>query len=168
MFTNSKSYSSLLGHFREAFGSFIGIGDEAAESLLKHRDNRGGQARLSAIELLCALTYHCIHGIGALSSNLKRVINVQMSDAGIFKTRQRVSVEMINQISNHCLKVRSDLDNEPFSFYGKRLLVAIDGTSLTVVDVDQQAKTFSFMLIEYTQKKIIIPQKNVGDKVALP
>ncbi|KAL3928877.1 MAG: hypothetical protein SGARI_004910 [Bacillariaceae sp.] len=45
--------------------------------------------------------------------------------------------------------------------------IAIDGTSLTVVDVDQQAKTFSFMLIEYTQKKIIIPQKNVGDKVNL-
>ncbi|KAG7344724.1 riboflavin synthase subunit alpha [Nitzschia inconspicua] len=45
--------------------------------------------------------------------------------------------------------------------------IAIDGTSLTVVDVDTVAKTFSFMLIEYTQKKIIIPQKQVGDKVNL-
>ena len=143
MFTNSKPYSSLLGHFREAFSSFIVVGDETAESLLKHRDNRGGQARLSAIELLCALTYHCIHGIGTLSSNLKRVINVQMSDAGIFKTRQRVSVEMINQISNHCLKVRSDLDNEPFSFYGNRLLVAIDGTSFDLKNTQDLAKHFT-------------------------
>ena len=45
--------------------------------------------------------------------------------------------------------------------------IAIDGTSLTVVDVDVQRRTFSFMLVEYTQKKIVIPQKSVGEKVNL-
>jgi hypothetical protein len=50
MFANPESYSSLLGHFREAFGAFIDVDGEEAESLLKHRDNRGGRARLSANE----------------------------------------------------------------------------------------------------------------------
>jgi len=45
--------------------------------------------------------------------------------------------------------------------------IAIDGTSLTVVDVDTTRNTFSFMLVEYTQKKIIIPQKAIGEKVNL-
>ncbi len=45
--------------------------------------------------------------------------------------------------------------------------IAIDGTSLTVVDVDVQRGTFSFMLVEYTQKKIVIPQKSIGEKVNL-
>jgi len=45
--------------------------------------------------------------------------------------------------------------------------IAIDGTSLTVVDVDVQRGTFSFMLVEYTQKKIIIPQKAIGEKLNL-
>ena len=45
--------------------------------------------------------------------------------------------------------------------------IAIDGTSLTVVDVDTKQRTFSFMLVEYTQKKIIIPQKGIGEKVNL-
>lgn len=45
--------------------------------------------------------------------------------------------------------------------------IAIDGTSLTVVDVDTERRTFSFMLVEYTQKKIVIPQKSVGEKVNL-
>jgi riboflavin synthase len=45
--------------------------------------------------------------------------------------------------------------------------IAIDGTSLTVVDVDTEARTFSFMLVEYTQKKIIIPNKLIGEKVNL-
>jgi len=43
--------------------------------------------------------------------------------------------------------------------------IAIDGTSLTVVNVNPLAQTFQFMLVEYTQKKIIIPLKSVGDKV---
>lgn len=43
--------------------------------------------------------------------------------------------------------------------------IAIDGTSLTVVDVDTEASTFTFMLIEYTQKKIIVGKKRAGDFV---
>jgi len=45
--------------------------------------------------------------------------------------------------------------------------IAIDGTSLTVVDVDLPARTFSFMLVGYTQQKIIIPKKSIGEKVNL-
>lgn len=45
--------------------------------------------------------------------------------------------------------------------------IAIDGTSLTVVDVNTKENWFSFMLVEYTQKKIIIPGKQPGDKVNL-
>ncbi len=43
--------------------------------------------------------------------------------------------------------------------------IAIDGTSLTVVDVG--ADWFNVTLINYTQEKIIIPRKNVGDLVNL-
>jgi riboflavin synthase len=43
--------------------------------------------------------------------------------------------------------------------------IAIDGTSLTVVSVHPAAQTFQFMLVEYTQKKIIVPLKTVGEKV---
>lgn len=43
--------------------------------------------------------------------------------------------------------------------------VAVDGASLTVVDADPDAGTFTFMLIEYTQKKIVVPAKSEGDRV---
>ena len=45
--------------------------------------------------------------------------------------------------------------------------IAIDGTSLTVCDVDHSAGTFNFMLISFTQEKVIIPKKAVGDFVNL-
>ena len=41
--------------------------------------------------------------------------------------------------------------------------VAVDGTSLTVCNVG--VDWFTFMLVEYTQKKIILPDKMVGDTV---
>ena len=43
--------------------------------------------------------------------------------------------------------------------------IAIDGTSLTVCEVNTlpSESWFTFMLVEYTQKKIIIPGKKIGE-----
>ena len=43
--------------------------------------------------------------------------------------------------------------------------VAVDGTSLTVCDVLE--KSFTLMLIEHTQKCIVLPQRAIGDEVNL-
>lgn len=46
--------------------------------------------------------------------------------------------------------------------------VAIDGTSLTLTSVDSASngeKTFGVMLIAHTQEKVILTEKNVGDRV---
>lgn len=45
--------------------------------------------------------------------------------------------------------------------------VAVDGTSLTVVNVDEEAGWFDFMLVRYTQDNVVLPKKKVGDKVNL-
>ena len=45
--------------------------------------------------------------------------------------------------------------------------IAVDGTSLTVCDVDDAAGTFTFMLVAYTQQKIVVAKKKVGAKVNL-
>ncbi|KAL6842060.1 hypothetical protein ACP4OV_028039 [Aristida adscensionis] len=45
--------------------------------------------------------------------------------------------------------------------------VAVDGTSLTVVNVDEEGGWFDFMLVRYTQDNIVLPTKKVGDKVNL-
>ncbi len=43
--------------------------------------------------------------------------------------------------------------------------IAVDGTSLTVVDVLEDA--FTFMLVAYTQQHITLPRKSVGSRVNL-
>ncbi|CAN6476432.1 unnamed protein product [Victoria cruziana] len=45
--------------------------------------------------------------------------------------------------------------------------IAVDGTSLTVVKVFDDEECFNFMLVAYTQQKVVIPLKKVGQKVNL-
>ena len=45
--------------------------------------------------------------------------------------------------------------------------IAVDGTSLTVVDVFDEEKAFNFMLVAYTQNAVVVPLKKVGDLVNL-
>eukprot|EP00898_Chlorokybus_atmophyticus_P007590 jgi/Chlat1/7832/Chrsp66S09172 len=45
--------------------------------------------------------------------------------------------------------------------------IAVDGTSLTVVSVIDEEESFTFMLVAYTQSKIVLPLKKVGNKVNL-
>jgi riboflavin synthase len=45
--------------------------------------------------------------------------------------------------------------------------VCLDGTSLTVIAVDKIQRTFSVMLIKYTQERVILPLKVKGDRINL-
>lgn len=45
--------------------------------------------------------------------------------------------------------------------------IAVDGTSLTVVDVLDDENAFTFMLIAYTQQHIVVPRKKIGAAVNL-
>lgn len=59
------------------------------------------------------------------------------------------------------LQDRKDL----MQFIVNKGYIALDGTSLTVCDVDDD--TFTFMLIPFTQEHIILPRKSIGDRVNL-
>jgi riboflavin synthase len=62
-------------------------------------------------------------------------------------------------------KIRASPDLLPYIV--PKGFIAIDGTSLTVVEVNYREQWFTFMLVDYTQKKIVIPSKSAGAKVNL-
>ncbi|KAK9150112.1 hypothetical protein Syun_008421 [Stephania yunnanensis] len=45
--------------------------------------------------------------------------------------------------------------------------ICVDGTSLTVVKVYDEEDCFDFMLVAYTQQKVVVASKGVGEKVNL-
>ncbi|EDK45918.1 riboflavin synthase alpha chain [Lodderomyces elongisporus NRRL YB-4239] len=56
-------------------------------------------------------------------------------------------------------------DKEFINYIVHKGFIAIDGTSLTVTNVDDTKAQFSIMLISYSQEKVILSKKDVGDTV---
>uniref|UniRef100_A0A7S0B3X9 Riboflavin synthase n=1 Tax=Pyrodinium bahamense TaxID=73915 RepID=A0A7S0B3X9_9DINO len=65
------------------------------------------------------------------------------------------------------LWVRISLSDEILPYVVSKGYIAVDGTSLTVCEVNQQEKWFNLMLIAHTQQCVVIPKKSIGDRVNL-
>jgi riboflavin synthase len=65
------------------------------------------------------------------------------------------------------LWVKISLSDSILPYVVPKGYIAVDGTSLTVCEVNQREKWFNLMLIAHTQQCIVIPKKKVGDRVNL-
>merc|ERR1712187_413168 len=65
------------------------------------------------------------------------------------------------------LWVKISLSDDLLPFVVPKGYFAVDGTSLTVCEVDHVGKWFNLMLIAHTQQCVIMPKKKIGDKVNL-
>ncbi|KAJ4700673.1 riboflavin synthase [Melia azedarach] len=74
-------------------------------------------------------------------------------------------VLMVPEKDSLWIKVKAD--RNLMKYVVPKGFIAVDGTSLTVVDVFDDEDCFNFMLVEYTQQKVVIPLKKVGQKVNL-
>jgi riboflavin synthase len=74
-------------------------------------------------------------------------------------------VSMIPEGDSLWVKVR--VEKKLLKYIVPKGYIAVDGTSLTVVDVFDDEGCFNFMLVAYTQSKIVVPLKKVGQKVNL-
>ncbi|KAM5575136.1 riboflavin synthase [Rosa sericea] len=74
-------------------------------------------------------------------------------------------VSMVPEEDSLWIKVKTT--KEILKYVVPKGYIAVDGTSLTVVDVFDDEECFNFMLVAYTQQKVVIPLKKVGQKVNL-
>jgi riboflavin synthase len=66
-----------------------------------------------------------------------------------------------------CLWIKISLSKDLLPFVVPKGYIAVDGTSLTVCEVNHREQWFNLMLIAHTQKCIIVPKKKVGERVNL-
>ncbi|KAE8734419.1 peroxidase 4 [Hibiscus syriacus] len=71
------------------------------------------------------------------------------------------------EVEKDSLWIKVKADKNLLKYVVPKGFIAVDGTSLTVVDVFQEELCFNFMLVDYTQHKVVIPLKEVGKKVNL-
>jgi len=65
------------------------------------------------------------------------------------------------------LWVKIALSDAILPFVVPKGYIAVDGTSLTVCEVNHREKWFNLMLIAHTQQCIVMPKKKVGERVNL-
>ena len=101
--------------------------------------------------------------------NLERASEIGGRNSGHFVQGHVDGIGSVKErwIDNDSLWYKIETSDEILRYIVPKGFIAIDGTSLTVCDVNTTEKWFTFMLVEYTQKKIIVPGKMPGDKVNL-
>eukprot|EP00804_Cyclotella_cryptica_P028002 CCRYP_003868-RA/>CCRYP_003868-RA protein AED:0.07 eAED:0.07 QI:238/1/1/1/1/1/3/208/406 len=103
--------------------------------------------------------------------NLERASEIGGRNSGHFVQGHVDNVgRIIDQwVDDNSLFFKVSFPSEFMRYIVPKGFIAIDGTSLTVCDVHTgntpEENWFTFMLVEYTQKKIILPFKGVGDTV---
>lgn len=70
-------------------------------------------------------------------------------------------------VEDDSLWVKVKTSAEVLRYIVPKGFIAVDGTSLTVVDVNHEEGCFNFMMVAYTQQNVVIPSKKVGQKVNL-
>lgn len=86
------------------------------------------------------------HMVQGHVDTVAKIIEREVESNSIIFTFQLRDVEFINYIVN-------------------KGFICIDGTSLTVIDVNYDDATFKIMMVAYTQSKVIMPSKELGDYV---
>lgn len=111
------------------------------------------------------------------SQNKKKVVNLERAseiggrNSGHFVQGHVDNVGTIvdQWVDDNSLFFKVAFPKEYMKYIVPKGFIAIDGTSLTVCDVStgesDEDNWFTFMLVEYTQKKIILPFKEIGDTV---
>ena len=102
--------------------------------------------------------------------NLERAMSASTRFGGHFvqgHVDATVSIHSIVQDPPNSVIYTFHASREWLNYIVPKGYVCLDGTSLTVINVDLDKCLFSIMLIAYTQERVIMTKKQVGDLVNL-
>jgi riboflavin synthase len=100
--------------------------------------------------------------------NLERAVNSEVRLGGhVVQGHVDTVAKMVEKIDdgnaiNFTFQLR---DRQYINYIVEKGFIAVDGTSLTVTHVDNDNATFSISMVAYTQSKVVIPLKSIGDFV---
>ena len=99
--------------------------------------------------------------------NLERALRADGRNSGHFvQGHVDCTGEIINKWKEgDSLWVKVHVPKDYIKYIVPKGFIAVDGTSLTICDTDNEESWFTFMLIAHTQQSVIIPNKPVGGLV---
>ena len=120
---------------------------------------------------LVTAAYHVLRPAGEAGDlvNVERALPADGRNSGHFVQGHVDDIGIIEELrpDGDSLWVRVRPPARLMPYIVPKGFIAIDGTSLTVCNVNAAEGWFDFMLIAFTQQKVVIPKKAVGDAVNL-
>lgn len=78
-----------------------------------------------------------------------------------------VGVVTEKYMDGESLRVRMQAPKDLAPYIVKKGYISIDGTSLTITEADPTTGIFAIMLVTHTQRCIVLPTREIGDRVNL-
>ena len=99
--------------------------------------------------------------------NIERALKANSRNSGHFVQGHVDCVGVIREKwqEGDSLWLKIEIPKEYIAYVVPKGFIAIDGTSLTICEVNQHQHWFTIMLISHTQTAVILPHKNIGDEV---
>ncbi|ODQ79757.1 hypothetical protein BABINDRAFT_161457 [Babjeviella inositovora NRRL Y-12698] len=100
--------------------------------------------------------------------NLERAISGEVRFGGHFVQGHVDTIATIESITPDANSLRFSFkmrDVENINYVVEKGFISLDGTSLTVTEVDFDKATFGIMMVAYTQDKVVMATKKVGETI---
>ncbi|KAL5542014.1 hypothetical protein UlMin_009724 [Ulmus minor] len=101
--------------------------------------------------------------VGLAPETLRKTSLSELSPGSLPTSQMSGTGEIVSmEPEGDSLWVKVKASKELLKYIVPKGLITVDGTSLTVVDVFNEEGCFNFMLVAYTQQKVVIALKKVG------
>jgi hypothetical protein len=135
-----KSRSS--SDFLTAFSTLIS--NACLGSILRrHGPAKRSPATVPAICIVRALVFHLLRGMGNLTENLQLLHQEHLSPSSMSERRTNLPWKVFQMIMETALRPQAREEKHPMAFYKNWLLVAMDGTQLSVTNTPQILSSLS-------------------------
>jgi hypothetical protein len=108
-----------------------------------HGPAKRSPATVPASCIVRALVFHLLRGMGTLSENLQLLHQETLCPSSMSERRANLPWKVFQMIMETALRPQAREEKHPMAFYKKWLLVAIDGTQLSVTNTPQILSSLS-------------------------
>jgi len=132
----SSSVGEECGRFATACTHLFSSGS-IRRVFKEHGPAKRRPPKISLLQLIMALVFHCLQGSGTLAENTRILTGKRVADSSMSERRQRTPWSVFCAIMEFALRPKADEQKHPKAFYKGLRLVAEDGTEFSVTNTPQ-------------------------------
>jgi len=127
MSCTSSAFRGFSGDFPAAFAKLFPE-SKCEELFARKGPRRGGTPKLGAWQWLMARVYHSMAETGSFSTQVKRILGLDISDSALSQRSRSIGHELVLEVFQEAVGPMAGREAHPEAFHKGKRLVALDGT----------------------------------------